>query len=312
MGRTLLYVSNFQGVSVIDTAINEVVATIPLADSGASTAAPDGRRVYLGGGDPYTISVIGTTTNTVVAKVNLGSPHIVERGVVAPDGKHAYFSTDVPRAGGPLDLLPSINIKILETATEIVAANGIEVDQVGYASDVAMSANGKFIYFACSGAVVVLDTTLNQVVAKIVVPAAGVSVLKGIAITPDSKHAYVTDNFDQISVLDLTNNTVIAKVKLPVGTGDLGNISMSPDGARAYFIAYGAIVIVNTATNTMIGSISLPNPNPTTTAITPDGKTIYAGGGNNSNIYAVDVATSAVTATITLAVDSMTIVATPA
>jgi YVTN family beta-propeller protein len=257
----------------------------------------------------FTVSVIGTATNTVVATVDM-KPHVVGRGVVAPDGKHAYFATSIPIAGGvgSPDRPANLNIMVLTTATETVAASSIDADQVGDVMGIAVSPNGKFVYFACAGVVVVLDTTLSKIVAKIPVAAAGQSKLKGMAIMPDGKHAYVTDDFDQVSVLDLTNNSVTSKVKLPSGANNLGGIAMSPDGGRAYVIGdttTGIIFVIDTANNTMTGSIALPSFAPSVLAITPDGKTIYAGGGNNPNMYAVDVATSAVTDTITLAADSI-------
>jgi len=307
--RTLAYVSSRDGISVIDTSINEVTAKIPLTNPGALSVAPDGRRIYAGG--VYTVSVIGTATNTVVATVDM-KPHIIGKGIVAPDGKHAYFATIIPVAGGvgAPDRPDTLRIMVLTTATETVAPSSIDVDQSGDAGGLAVSANGRFVYFACASAVMVLDTTLNKIVAKIPVAAPGASQLKGLAITPDSKRAYVTDNFDQVTVLDLTNNSVITSMKLPAHTGDLAGIAMSPSGASVFVIGTattGTISVIDTATNTVKGTISLPSYGPLVLAITPDGKTIYAGGGNNTSVFAVDVATGAVTDTLSLAADSIAI-----
>jgi YVTN family beta-propeller protein len=60
-------------VSVIDTATNTVVATIPVGvgpDGAAIT--PDGTRAYVTNDDSDTVSVIDTTTNTVVATIPVG------------------------------------------------------------------------------------------------------------------------------------------------------------------------------------------------------------------------------------------------
>jgi YVTN family beta-propeller protein len=78
------YVSNFgdNRVSVIATASNKVVATVPVGGSPPGVAVtPDGNHVYvttekLGEFTPGAVSVIDTATNTVVAKVPVGATPI--------------------------------------------------------------------------------------------------------------------------------------------------------------------------------------------------------------------------------------------
>src|SRR6266849_7658189 len=72
---TFVYVANAgsNSVSVIKTANNTVVATIPLASSPAAVAVtPDGTRAYAtsGSGSVYLISTI---TNTVIATIAIKS-----------------------------------------------------------------------------------------------------------------------------------------------------------------------------------------------------------------------------------------------
>ena len=60
-------------VSVIDTATNTVVATIPVGVGPIGVAiTPDGTRAYVTNGDSNTVSVIDTATNTLVATVPVG------------------------------------------------------------------------------------------------------------------------------------------------------------------------------------------------------------------------------------------------
>ena len=71
--QTRAYVTNFDTVSVIDTATNTVVATIPVGvfpDGVAIT--PDGTRAYVVTEGPNAVSVIDTATNTVVATIPVG------------------------------------------------------------------------------------------------------------------------------------------------------------------------------------------------------------------------------------------------
>src|SRR5215472_3412943 len=66
------YITNFDPntVSVIDTATNTVVATIPANKPAGVAVSRDGSRVYVVGGDSPpggNVSVIDASTNTVIA-----------------------------------------------------------------------------------------------------------------------------------------------------------------------------------------------------------------------------------------------------
>jgi YVTN family beta-propeller protein len=52
----------------------------------------------------------------------------------------------------------------------------------------------------------------------------------GVAVTPDGKHAYVTNfNSNTVSVIDTASETVVATVA--VGTAPFG-VAVTPDGAN--------------------------------------------------------------------------------
>src|SRR5688500_10484367 len=77
--QTQAYVVNRFDVSVIDTATNTVVATVPVEGVGAIAVTPDGAFVYLTTPN-QTISVLDTATNTIVAdrkSTRLNSSHLV-------------------------------------------------------------------------------------------------------------------------------------------------------------------------------------------------------------------------------------------
>ena len=61
-------------ISVIDTASNTVVATVPMGEEPIDVAVtPDGARAYVTNFGGTTVSVINTATNTVVATVPVGA-----------------------------------------------------------------------------------------------------------------------------------------------------------------------------------------------------------------------------------------------
>jgi YVTN family beta-propeller protein len=89
------YVASFEtnSVSVIDTATNLVVATVPVGDNPIAVAVnPDGTRAYVTNSGSSNVSVIETATNSVVDTVPVGS--FPEGVAVTPDGKHAYVTND--------------------------------------------------------------------------------------------------------------------------------------------------------------------------------------------------------------------------
>jgi YVTN family beta-propeller protein len=74
---TKVYVSNQDGniVSVIATATNTVVATVPVGNyppPPGLAVTPDGRKVYVANFRDDTVSVIATASNTVITRVPVG------------------------------------------------------------------------------------------------------------------------------------------------------------------------------------------------------------------------------------------------
>src|SRR5437867_108348 len=85
----LAYVTDVSSsVSVIDTASNNVVASIAVGDFSFGVAiTPDGTRGYVTNSRSNSVSVIDTASNSVVASVAVGNPSF---GVaITPDGSRA-------------------------------------------------------------------------------------------------------------------------------------------------------------------------------------------------------------------------------
>ena len=88
------YVTNNSSntVSVIDTASNALVATVPVGSAPNGVAVtPDGAFAYVVNNVSNTVSVINTLSNTVVNTVQVGNgPTEV---AITPDGAFAYVTT---------------------------------------------------------------------------------------------------------------------------------------------------------------------------------------------------------------------------
>jgi len=111
-----------------------------------------------------------------------------------------------------------------------------------------------------------------------------------VAVTPDGKHAYVTNHGSgNVSVIDTSTNAVVATVK--VGSGPYG-IAITPDGKHAYVADNGSsnVDVIDTATNTVTATIGA-GTGPYGLAVTPDGKTAYVSNQSAGTVTPIDTAT---------------------
>ncbi|MCE5213898.1 MAG: DUF11 domain-containing protein [Methanobacterium sp.] len=101
---------------------------------------------------------------------------------------------------------------------------------------------------------------------------------------------------DSVSVINNTNNTVIATI--PVGDGPFG-VAVSPDGTRAYVANYfsGTVSVIDTTTNTVIATITV-GFNPRGVAVSPDGTKAYVANYGSGTVSVIDTTTNTVTTTI--------------
>ena len=309
-----VYVTNAgsNNVSVIDAATNKVVGTILVEPSPRGVVVtPDGKYAYvMNGGTTGTgnVSVIDAGTNKVVGTIPVGGmPYGV---AVTPDGKYAY----VTNTGRNV-------VSVINTATNTVVGT---IPVGSSPRGVAVTPDGKYAYVVNSGAtgnVSVIDTVTNTVVRTI--PTGADTTLSGIAITPDGKHAYIVAIMGTISVIDTVTNTVVGTIPGRESRGLLFGVAVTPDGKYAYVtntfdtgsIYNGTVLVIDTATNTVVGTISVGEGHVLMVAITPDGKYAYvvSHGGHDpgwetgsgpGNVSVIDTATNTVVRTIPVGVTS--------
>ena len=158
-----------------------------------------------------------------------------------------------------------------------------------------------FIFLCTSTPINISAAHHNTIVATIntgVTPA-------GIAITPNSRYAYVANNNnygiigeDSVSVIKLKNNTIKTTI-FDSTFNQPYTITISPDGTRAYVTNSNSttITIINTKTNTVIGVIN-GFDGPSGMVITHDGTRAYVnnyggpegvGSGNATTVRIVDL-----------------------
>ena len=135
LAQTRAYVANASTstVSVIDTATNTVVATIPVGSSPQRLAVtPNGAFAYVPNSGNANVSVINTATNTVVATVPVG---FFPQGVaITPNGTFAYVANVAVNT-----------VSVINTATNTVTATIPGLQNPDF---VAFTPNGAFAYVA--------------------------------------------------------------------------------------------------------------------------------------------------------------------
>ncbi|QOZ72515.1 autotransporter domain-containing protein [Bradyrhizobium arachidis] len=260
-------------VAVIDVVSRNVVATIPVGGGATALAlSADGSSLYVAFTTGSSVSVISTATNHVV-----GSPIAVvtdPHGIaVSPDGTRIY----VANAG-------SNSVSIIDAASKAVIGT-IAVGLSPYG--ITPSPDGSRIYVAnqSGSSVSVIDTGSQSVVAT--VPVTGFPL--SVAVSPDGSRIYVTTQSNQLVVINATTNSVIATVAL--SSPSIG-VTVTPDGSRAYITTGLGFYVLDTATNTIVTSASIPivdNGNVGTAFLGPN--VIVAAGGALS--VASDAALSA-------------------
>jgi YVTN family beta-propeller protein len=132
----------------------------------------------------------------------------------------------------------------------------------------------------------------------------------GIALTPDNRYAYVANNNnysitggDSVSVLNLSNNTLIQTIALPAN-GEPYTVTMNAAGTKAYVTNSNSttISIIDIATNTITGTIA-GFDGPSGMVIMPAGDRAYVnnyggpngvGSGNATTVRVVDLNTNTI------------------
>src|SRR6266513_240416 len=114
-GAPQAYITNLNDgtVSVIDTASNTVMATVPVGLFPIGVAVtPDGAHVYVANQGGGNVSVIATASNTVTATVTVGpSPTGV---AVTPDGTRVYVAND---GDGTVSVIDTASNGVIATVT---------------------------------------------------------------------------------------------------------------------------------------------------------------------------------------------------
>lgn len=250
-GKTLYVAeSTASQVAIIDIASGKVSKNVSVSGEPTGIAlAADGSTMYVTIAGPDTVvDFVKLPKGKVTDSVDVG--HTAVAPVLNPDGKLLYICNRFDNNVGIIDLAAKKQIATIPVSREPIAMT--------------ITPDGKFLFVAShliSGAadgeyaaalVSVVDTAARKVVADIKLPN-GSSSLRGICISPDSRHVYVTHT--------------LSRYQLPTTQLERGWMNTS------------ALSIIDVAEKKLINTVLLDDvdlgaANPWGVACTADGKSI--------------------------------------
>jgi YVTN family beta-propeller protein len=274
-----VYVTNRnpQVITVIDTTINKVTATIPIPAGPPRFVAftSDGKRAYVSiYNDQDTVNlvaVLDTATNTVLTTIPVDKRPFAL--AVSPDQRTVWV---------PSHDTATIDIVDISTNT-VVKKIPVAPNPHWVAFDTAVGR--AYVANHESNLLTVLDPSNYSVVATIPVGTSPHSV----AVSPDGRRvSEVNYDGNNVMVVDISTNQVVGTI--PVGLNPQ-DVSYAPDGHYAYTanVEDGTISVIDMVTNTVTATIPIGG-SPTSVAVTPDGSRAYVTSLDDAKVTILDTA----------------------
>jgi YVTN family beta-propeller protein len=198
---------------------------------------------------------------------------------------------------------------VLDTATNTIATT-IPLGQ--WPSDMAINPALGVVYVDINtgappipGNIVVINGLTNQIIGDI--PGTGPNPRNAVVNSAGTR-LYVQSENSTISVIDTATDTVVATIP---GSGYNG-LALNPAGTRLYDLntvygnccGPGLVRVIDTASNTVIGSPITVGVMPQSVAVDPTGTRAYVVNSADGTITVIDTATSTVVSTIQVSVDN--------
>jgi DNA-binding beta-propeller fold protein YncE len=252
-------------VSLITTSGGAATLTVTEVDEPLAVAM-SGQRAYVSSvSDAYDeILALDTYSEYIVASypVDFGVTDLA----VSPSGRHVYAA----RTGED-----GAQIVVLDTSTGKKKSIGISAATIGC---VRVSPDGRRLYVAANGAttaeLVVIDTRRDRVLDTVEIG----SPIRDIALSPDGATAYVAscgpDFGTVLDVVNARNAAVNATYKIGDGAGTLAQLTVSRSGERAYLVGDQHVTVLSTATQDVLGSITVGDQ-PSCVVESQDGGRLY-------------------------------------
>jgi YVTN family beta-propeller protein len=262
-------------LAVIDAATNTIVADISLPPSvsarGGIAVDATTNKAYVAGSD-CRVYVLDLTTNTVSTNIPLCTISVFGGGlqkVVADSvARRVYVVEFFPiklNFTWTLHVIDSTTNSVLGSVAGACSPGGFAVNP---ATSRAYVQRGNCISTTFPPAIVVVDLVTRTQVGAIPASKVGTG---GAAIDVSADRAYfVSTGFSNtasaLHVVDVLSNTMVDDFGIGQGASD---IAVDPNARRAYVASFSSelISVIDTASNTVIGTIALPGEGPFNVAV---------------------------------------------
>ena len=260
----MLYVAEAtaDNVAVFDIASGQVTQTIAVAEHPVGLAmSADGSQLYVTSATPEgRVQVIDIHTKTVADRIAVGHTPVA----VVPDGGTLYVCNQFTNSVSVVDLSLSEQVATIPAPREPVAAALTSDGQFLYVTNHLPAGAADGDYAAC--VVSIIDTAARKVVKHIELPD-GSTNLRGVAISPDGKYAYVTH--------------ILARYRFPVTYLERGWVNTN------------AMTVIDVPEQKYVNTVLLDDPgrgaaNPCGIVCTADGKRIVITHAGTHEISVID------------------------
>jgi DNA-binding beta-propeller fold protein YncE len=255
-------------VTPIDTATGRPGTPIPGATA-PMAMSPDGKTLYAAGGGG--LAAISTAANTITARIPLnGSVFAI---AISPDGRRAYVAGKPP--GSQQGSVTGINL---------VTDRVVRAICVGSAAALAVTPDSSTVYAAGGG---ILPISAATMTAGTPIYPAGAG-FPALQLSPDGKTLWALAYNGFLDRINVATGKPLPAIRI---RGELETLTVTPKtvfvGQRA---GWGRLVPVSAVTG--IRGPDIPGARfITATALSPDGKTLWALGLSSGTAVPVSVAT---------------------
>lgn len=218
--------------------------------------------------------------------------------VVSPDGRKVYVAN---KTSGTVSMVNTVTNQVIGTTPNL----GMPVQGLAVSPDnrrlyivVASNAGDGYISVRDSANLAGVDTI------QVSTRERDQPNPQGIALSPDGRLLYLSDNQDggAVTILDIATKAIVNSIARGPGTMPLG-IAPSPDGQHVYFAFTGStgqtgqVAVYDLSSNSVTGTFNVGS-RPVGIAVTPDAGKVYVSNELDNSVTVFNVMTSQLTTTL--------------
>ena len=253
----------------------------------SARATKSGKYVFVSCRDADKLYIIDTAKWKVVREIPVGDkPHH------AASARDKYIYTANMNSG---------DVSVVEIPSW-KAVKAIKIGEGATPSQLAVSPDGRYVYVVTgtTSEIVKIDTSLNEIAARFVVPADSPTGFRDVEVSPDGKVVYVSSEpLDKVFGVDSSTGEVAVEIAVDIGDRPRG-LDIGKDGRILYLGNIGTddFSVIDIASKKIIKRIPASERPLCGVKVTPDGKYVWMTTGNGNDIFIADTATNKIIKTI--------------